>query len=694
MTVREDFLVEILTEELPPKTLWPLAQAFLQQIKEQIEKSGLTFAETRVFATPRRLAVLVHDLDQEQPAQTIERKGPALAAAYDSEGKPTQACIGFARSCNTTPEQLTTIKNKQGSFVGFTQHVPGKPAILLLPTIVQQALMALPIPKRMRWGNETVEFIRPVHSVILLYGNEIIEATILGCHAGRTTFGHRFHAPEPISIPQPSAYLGLLHDKGFVMADFAERMETIRREAREVTKKQIGDTAQVVLSDALLEEVTGLVEWPFAICGQFDSAFLSVPAEVLISAMQDHQRYFPVIDGKQKLLPNFIAISNIQSKNSAMVIKGNERVLRARLSDAAFFFEKDKVETLDERLQRLKGIVFQAKLGTLYEKAERLSQLSTFVAKALGENVTQAARAGLLAKTDLTSEMVGEFPELQGVMGYYYASNEGENATVATAIREHYQPRFAGNILPETRLGWIVALADRLDTLAGIFGIHQAPTGDKDPFALRRAALGVIRILIEKELDLDLRSLLTYALDCYGGKLENGETVTQILNFVQERLKFWYQEQDISADIFAAVAALGLTRPFDLHRRIQAVRTFKNLSEAAALSAANKRVSNILTQAGKTLAAKNIDAHLFEHDAERELAKQLEQLDKTIQPLYRSAQYVDVLRELAHLRAPVDDFFDHVMVMTEDTPRRENRLLLLSKLRAMFLQVADIALLQ
>jgi glycyl-tRNA synthetase beta chain len=690
---KDNFLVEIHTEELPPKALSRLAKSFMQEIKDRLTKSQLEFKDAEFYATPRRLAVLVKALAAHQPDAIVERRGPALSAAFDKEGKPTPACEGFARSCNVTPEQLSTIKNKQGEFVGYEQKVEGKAVQEILPAIVQDSLNALPIPKRMRWGSGTVEFVRPVHSVIMLYGSDIVEGDILGIPAGRTTQGHRFHSKKIISIPKPSAYLTRLENSGFVIADFERRKEMIREQATDMVKNGFGDNANIVINEDLLNEVTGLVEWPVAIMGDFDQRFLDVPAEALISAMQDHQRYFAVVDTDGKLMPHFVAISNIESSDMQGVIAGNERVLRARLSDAAFFYETDKKRKLDTRLDDLKNVVFQAKLGTLYDKAERLSKLTAYIAKALGENETVGARAGLLAKTDLTTTMVGEFPELQGTAGMYYARNDGEQETLAKSLNEQYMPRFSGDQLPVTKLGAALALADRLDILVGVFGINQAPTGDKDPFALRRAALGVLRILIEKEFDLDLHDLLQQAYAGYG-KLENAETIEQVQHFIVERLKPWYQEQNINPDVFASVAALGITRPYDFHRRIQAVQSFKLLPEAESLSVANKRVSNILAKYVEKIDAQEIDTKLFEADVERELAVQLESLGISIGPLYQDARYVDVLSQLANLRKPVDDFFDQVMVMTDDKSRRENRLLLLAKLRASFFQVADIALLQ
>jgi glycyl-tRNA synthetase beta chain len=689
----QDFLVEIHTEELPPKILQRLANSFMQEISIRLEKTNLRFNGTQYFVTPRRLAVIVHQLLSRQPDATTERKGPAIAAAFDQYGKPTQACIGFARSCGVEPEKLIRIKNPQGEWVGFTQKVAGQSVKELLPDIIQQALAALPIPKRMHWGDHVQEFIRPVHSAMMLYGNDIIRGEILGCNVDRKTEGHRFMSQGWISIANPARYQSTLAKK-FVIADFTERKQLIRNQTDAIVKKSLGNNARALIGEELLDEVTGLVEWPVAIMGHFAKEFLQVPQEALISAMQTHQRYFPVVNKQGKLLPNFVTISNIKSKKVQQVIAGNERVLHARLSDAAFFFAVDKKQKLEERLPLLEKMVFQNKLGTLNDKAKRLAKLSTFIAKSLNGDVEKAKRAGLLAKTDLTTHLVGEFPELQGIAGSYYARHDGESAEVAQALYEQYQPKFSGDTLPTSKLGCVLALADRIDLLVGVFGINQPPTGEKDPFGLRRAALGVLRILIEKQLNLNLRELLEYAFNCYAVPLENTHLLAGVTSFLMERLKYFYQEQGIPADVFAAVAAVSELKPYDIHCRLQAVSGFKKLPQAEALSSANKRVSNILAKYEQKIAVNKIDSALFEHDAERVLADKLAKQRATVASLSSSAQYDDVLKQLAHLREPVDAFFDKVLVMTEDKPRRENRLLLLKELRELFLHVADIALLQ
>lgn len=688
-----DFLVEILTEELPPKALSKLSTNFLNEVTARLKKSQVTFGNAQSFATPRRLALLIKNLSDTQPDNLVERKGPAYAAAFDQQGNPTRACEGFAMSCGVTVDQLSHTETAQGKWVSYSQKISGKKIHEIIPSIVEDALRALPIPKKMRWGNNSFEFVRPVHSVIMLYGKDIIPATIFGIVSDRTTFGHRFHSPELITIEHAEDYEKNL-ETAFVIADFAKRKSSIESQVSALVTNMFGDKATAVMPAELVDEVCGLVEWPIALAGKFAHKFLDVPAEALISAMQSHQRYFSVVDGDNKLMQYFITLSNIASTQPELVIAGNERVLHARLSDAAFFYTQDKKQSLDDRFEQLKKIVYHAKLGTVFDKTARVVKLSAFIAEKMQlNNLSDVKRAALLSKTDLTTALVGEFPELQGVAGYYYATAAHESAMVAHALKEYYYPRFAGDILPTENVSVALALADRLDTLIGVFGINQQPTGDKDPFALRRAAVGVLRIIIEKQLQLDLVELLAAAYQVYATPLANKSAVTEVATFIQERLKPWYQEQNIAGDVFAAVSALNLTNLFDFHLRINAVNNFKNLAEAESLSAANKRVSNILDKNNAELVSLNIDATLFESAEEKDLAEKLQQQIAIIQPLQAAHNYTDMLNSLATLRQPIDAFFEKVMVMTEDKPRRANRLSLLNQLRESFMQVADIALL-
>lgn len=690
----DDFLFEVLTEELPPKTLFQIGEKLAEFIQADLTKMGLVHQSIVFFATPRRLAILIKDLIAKQPDQMIEKRGPALSAAYDAKGQPTKAALGFANACGASVEQLMTIKNHQGEWVGVKQNVIGKSVFELMPGCIESALKQLPFKKRMRWGNNDMQFVRPAHAVILLYGDQVIDAVILGCSTGHTTRGHRFMAPEWMTIPHAATYETLMKTEGKVIVDFMQRRESIVTQAKSILQQG----SVWIESEEFLNEVTGLVEWPVALVGQFEDQYLQVPKEVLISAMQDHQRYFPVMNDKQELLPQFVVISNIESHDKKRVIKGNERVLRARLADAAFFYAADKKEKLATRLEGLKGMVFQAKLGTLFDKAERLSKLAAKLAEKMQVSLEEASRAGLLSKVDLTTQMVGEFPELQGIMGGYYALHDGENENVARAIKTHYLPRFAGDLLPEHKIGQALSIADKLDNLVGAFGMGQIPTGDKDPYALRRAALGVLRILIEKEIDLNLEEMLQEAKQLYQFKFSNDQLLENILSFMQDRLRAWYQEQGVPVDVFAAVMAAENSNPFDMSKRIAAVTSFKSLPEAQSLSSANKRVSNILAQytegAGRSTTSDIIVDQLFEYEEEKKLTQEIAAKEAHTKELFRKRQYSEILKSLAELKTPVDDFFDHVMVMTEDQPRRENRIAMLKKLRTLFLQVADIALLQ
>jgi len=688
-----DFLFEILTEELPPKNLKKLAVSLLNEVNFSLNKEGLEFKTSNYYATPRRLAIIIENLNEKQQDNEIERKGPALAQAFDESGKPTPACTGFAKSCNTTPDKLYTIKAKQGEWVGFKVIKHGKNTKELMPEIIQAALKKLPIAKRMRWGSGITEFVRPVHNIVMLYGDKVISSEILGFKANRNTQGHRFLSSGITPITSPSAYLTLLKNQ-FVIASFSERQELIKEQIAAIVKEKVGNNAKAVINPELLDEVTGLVEWPVALCGNFDKEFLDVPKEFVISAMQDHQKYFPVVDDKQNLLPFFITISNIQSKQPEQVIKGNERVLRARLSDAAFFYSSDKKVSLAKRSLLLKNVIFQKDLGTVFDKAERVSHLATSIAKELNQDIEAITKAASITKADLTTELVGEFPELQGVAGYYYALSEKYSDEIATALKEQYLPKFSGDALPSSVTGSVLAVSDRIDTLVGIFGINKAPTGDKDPFALRRAALGLIRIFIENKLDLDLESLINHSVSLYGDKIKNKNTAKDVLNFIFDRLKNWYHDQNLSVEVFNSVSTLNITNLLDLDKRMQAVKVFLQLDEAEALSAANKRVSNILSKHKEDLNITEINESLFEQDIEKTLAHELLAKRKEIVALSKNRQYQEVLTNLAELRKPVDTYFDNVLVMAEDKKIRDNRLLLLKNLRELFLNVADIALLK
>ncbi len=684
-----DFLLEIGCEELPPSSLQSLSLALKDNIAQQLEQEQLNFSTIKAFASPQRLAVLVTSLQAEQEPQVIERHGPSADKAFDKDGIPTLACIGFARSCNVSADQLQIEDTPKGKRVYCRVEQLGKKTRDLLPEMINTAIKKLPISKPMRWGSGDISFIRPVQWVVMMLDKEVIDSHVLGEKTNKETHGHHFHHPKAITITHPKEYQQILHTYGMVIADFKQRKETIRKQI----EKAAADVGKVIIDENLLNQVTSVVEWPIALRGQFSTDFLEVPPEALITAMKVHQKCFPVVDEQGKLLPYFILVSNIESKNPQVVIHGNERVINARLSDAAFFYKNDCRHPLHTFAKRLENVVFQKALGTVSEKVDRIASLSAYIAKQIEQDASKAKHAAQLAKCDLMTDMVYEFPELQGVMGYYYAKKDNEPLEIAKAIEEHYLPRFSGDQLPESNLSCCVALADRLDTLVGILGINKIPTGDRDPFALRRAALGIARILIEKKLPLDLMKLLKEARRLYKVDLPNAEVVEQAFNFVMDRLRAWYLGQEVIPEIFSAVSARHPTTPLDFDQRVKALQQFQALPEASSLAAANKRVSNILRKQGGNNVPKNIDAQLFELEAEKQLAQQLEQQSERLSQLYQEANYTTALTELAALKTPVDNFFDDVMIMVEDNKVRKNRLALLAKLQKLFTQVADISLL-
>lgn len=685
----QEFLVELGTEELPPTALKKLSIAFTQGIENGLKAHKLNFAAITPYATPRRLAVLVEGLAESTPIENIKVFGPPVKIAFDAKGNPTKAAEAFAKKNNTTIDKLSQENDGKLDKLAFSTTSGGEKAATLLESIVTESLAKLPINKRMRWGANRTEFVRPVHWLLMLLDDTVLDANILGLSASNQTFGHRFHYNKAIAISMPKDYAETLQSTGHVIVDFAERQKIIVEQVNAAAKK-IGGTA--VISDDLLDEVTGLVEFPVALAGKFDESFLSVPTEALISSMKEHQKYFHVIDKSGKLLPSFITVSNIVSQDPAQIIDGNERVIRPRLADAVFFFETDKKTTLTALREKLKTVVFQAKLGTVYEKTERIEKLSVFIAKQLKSNSEHAARAAQLCKSDLVSNMVGEFASMQGIAGYHYALNDNEPEEIALAIGAQYKPKFSGDSLPATTTGAIIALADRLDTVVGIFGIGQKPTGSKDPFALRRASLGALRLLVEKEFDLDLRDLITIAANGFPNLPAKDTVVDDVLNYMIERFKAWYEEENIASEVFQAVSAKALSHPLDINNRVHAVAAFTKLPESQALAAANKRVSNILAKC-KTPPAAVVDPVLLTESAEQNLAQELERLTAKVKPLLAVANYTDAMLALAALQKPVDTFFDDVMVMTDNMSVRNNRLALLQKLRELFLDVADISLL-
>ncbi|NBA97010.1 glycine--tRNA ligase subunit beta [Pseudomonas sp. R5(2019)] len=680
----QDFLVELGTEELPPKALNTLGDAFLAGIEKGLQAAGLNYAAKRVFAAPRRLAVLISQLDSQQPDRSINLDGPPRQAAFDAEGNPTQAALGFAKKCGVDLAEI----DQSGPKLRFSQRIVGKPTASLLPTIVEDSLNDLPIPKRMRWGARKEEFVRPTQWLVMLLGDQVIDCTILAQKAGRDSRGHRFHYPESVRISSPATYQEDLRN-AYVLADFAERRELISKRTAELAMQQEGTA---IVPENLLDEVTALVEWPVPLVCSFEERFLEVPQEALITTMQDNQKYFCLLDVDGKLLPRFITVANVESKDPSQITLGNEKVVRPRLTDAEFFFKQDKKQKLESFNQRLQNVVFQAQLGSVYDKAERVSKLAAFIAQRIGGDAQRAARAGLLSKCDLATEMVGEFPEMQGVAGYYYALNDGEPDDVALALNEQYMPRGAGAELPTTLTGAAVAIADKLDTLVGIFGIGMLPTGSKDPYALRRAALGILRILIEKKLDLDLAPAVVFAVNQFGDKIKPAGLAEQVMEFVFDRLRARYEDEGIDMATYLSVRALQPGSALDFDQRVQAVQAFRQLPEAAALAAVNKRVSNLLSKVEGTIAT-TVEPKYFDNANEFSLYSAIQQADHAIQPMAAARQYSESLARLAALREPVDAFFEAVMVNAEDANVRANRYALLTRLRGLFLGVADISLL-
>ncbi len=689
MNSAADFLVELGTEELPPTALKKLSQAFADGIEVGLRDARLAFDPDIVsFATPRRLAVLVKELQCQQADQSIEKLGPAVAAAFDDNGDPKPAAIGFARSNNVTVEQLTRIDTDKGQRLCFKTDQAGAKTSALLASIVESALDSLPIPKRMRWGATRSEFVRPAHWLLMLLGDDIVEGDVLGLPAGRKSFGHRFHAPAAIEISSPHCYEKLLEEEGDVIADFARRRDSIAAQVHQQAKA-FGGVA--IVEEALLDEVTALVEKPVALGGHFDSAFLDVPQEALIYSMSEHQKYFHMVDEKGALLPHFITIANIESRSPEKVIAGNERVIRPRLADAAFFYATDRKISLAMMRERLKPIVFQQQLGTVFAKTERIAALASHIASQIGAEAELAHTAGELCKADLASDMVLEFDKMQGTAGAYYARHEKLDPRICDAIKTHYWPRFAGDKVPDEPIAIATALADRLDTLTGIFAIGQLPSGSKDPFALRRAAIGVLQILLQNQLPLDLAELVERALAQHTGIQPIDNCGNTVLNFLFDRFPAIYHEQGLPAEVLLSVRARNITQPLDFDRRVQAVAAFVDSTEAAALAAANKRVGNILQKATSKPVASDFDAGLIRDNAEQALAEAIACSESECSPLFEAGEYEQGLLALTTLRPVIDTFFDDVMVNADDPSLQANRLALLARLHQLFLQVADIS---
>ncbi|UNH24373.1 glycine--tRNA ligase subunit beta [Moellerella wisconsensis] len=687
---QQTFLVEIGTEELPPKALRSLAESFAANLTAEFDNANVDHGKVTWFAAPRRLAIKVADMAPSQPDLVVEKRGPAISQAFDAEGNPTKAAEGWARGCGITVDQAERLTTDKGEWLLYRAQVKGQPVTQLLIDMVSRSLAKLPIPKLMRWGDKETHFVRPVHTVTLLLGSDIVEGEVLGIKSDRVIRGHRFMGEAEFALENADQYPDILLERGKVVADYEQRKATIKAGA-EKAAQELGGVAD--LTESLLEEVTSLVEWPVVLTAKFEEKFLEVPSEALVYTMKGDQKYFPVYDKEGKLLPNFIFVTNIESSDPQQIISGNEKVVRPRLADAEFFFKTDRKQRLEDNLPRLETVLFQKQLGTLRDKTERLEALSGWIAGKIGADVNHATRAGLLAKCDLMTNMVFEFTDTQGVMGMHYARHDGEAEDVALALKEQYQPRFSGDSLPSTDVSAALALAEKMDTLAGIFGIGQFPKGDKDPFALRRAALGVLRIIVEKGYQLDLVEMTQEAARLYGDKLTNQNVVQDVVEFMLGRFRAWYQELGYSIDTIQAVLARRPTQPADFDARVKAVTYFRTLEEATALAAANKRVSNILSKSAEKL-DDSVQAAVLKAPEEVKLATHLVVLQEKLAPMFAAGQYKEALVELASLREVVDGFFDNVMVMDEDHAVRINRLTLLNQLRELFLKVADISVLQ
>ena len=682
-----DLLIEIGTEELPPTALLTLSNAFTQNISTALDEASLEYAQVHSYATPRRLAIWIEALQTKQVDKEVEKRGPALKAAYDAEGNPTKAVQGFAKSCGVDVADLEKLETDKGTWLMYRAQQAGKQTQQLLADIIKTALDKLPIAKRMRWGDLDAQFVRPVQWVVILFDGKVVDSEILSVQSGNQTYGHRFHAPAAITIKKPADYEKLLKDKGKVIADFNTRKEIIREQIEAIANES---NATAVIDETLLDEVTAMVEWPVAIKGNFEERFLDVPQEALIYTMKLNQKYFHLQDASGKLMPHFITISNIESKDPVQVSEGNERVIRPRFADAEFFWNQDRKLKLESQLERLKSVVFQKQLGTLFEKTQRIKTLAVWIAKQLGEDEKLAQRAAELCKCDLLTDMVGELPSLQGVMGRYYAQHDGEDERVAKALDDYYKPRFAGDTLPSSYVSQSVALADRVDSLVGIFAIGQIPTGVKDPFALRRAALGVLRILIEKDLNIDLKALLTQAANNFDKSLEAQKAIPAVFDYCLDRLSAYYSDQNIDVDVIQSVLAIKPTNPVDLNKRVHAVNAFMALPAAQSLAAANKRSGNILKKIKAELPSA-INEKLLVEDAEKTFCNTLNSLSDKVQKSIQAAEYEQALIQLAELHDPVDAFFDNVMVMDDDEAIRNNRIALLNNLRGLFMQIADLS---
>lgn len=687
-----DLLFEIAVEELPAGSLLSMAGHLAEHLQKELAGAGFVAAggQVKQFATPRRLAVLVSDVKGRQEDQAVEKRGPAVAAAFDDDGNPTKAVQGFARSCGVEPSELERIETPKGEWLIFRSMAEGQSLAAFLAPVLNNIIKQMPSPRRMRWSDGEVEFLRPVRGATLLHGSNVFSLEVLGTTTGNTVAGHRFHAPGPFTLNQASEYEDVLSQKGRVIADFDSRRQRV---VEMVEQCAASAGASVVMDPALVDEVTALVEWPVAVSGAYDEHFLELPKEALIQTMEENQKYFALVDKTGKLKPGFITVSNIESSNSETVVSGNERVIRPRFADTLFFWEKDSAQKLASRTEMLEKVLFQEKLGSLLDKTIRLESISEYIAGQFGADPVQAKRAAHLSKCDLVTDTVGELAKMQGIAGCYMAATDGEPKEVCTALREQYYPIKAGGALPETTLGRVLAIADKTDTLVGIFGIGEKPSGAKDPFALRRSAIGLLRMLVESEQSLDLQALFAHAASTFGSRLNADNDSSETVTFVMERLRSYYQERGEPHDVIDAVMAKGVTDPWDFHRRVQAIGSFRKTDAAESLAAANKRIQNILKKVEGTVPDALADDQLTEA-AEKTLAANLRDVTAELVPKFEQGDYMNAMASTAKLRDSVDDFFDSVMVMVDDEKLRNNRLALLKQVGELCSRTADLSRLQ
>ncbi|MFK5985718.1 MAG: glycine--tRNA ligase subunit beta [Pseudomonadota bacterium] len=690
MIETKNLLIELGTEELPPTALANLSKHFTAGIVSQLDKLQLNYAEVESFASPRRLAVVIKQLASKQQDIIHNRKGPSIKAAFDAEGEPTKAALGFAKSCQTTIDQLSREKTDKGEWLSFNVKQLGKETSVLLSDIIQTSLDKLPIPKRMHWGDLDCLFVRPVHWLVVLFGEDIVECNLMSVSSSNKSYGHRFHHPQEILIDDALNYENILSTQAWVIASFSKRKEIIRKQVIDIAQK---NNSIAVIDEDLLDEVTGMVEWPVALSGSFDQSFLDVPAEALISAMKKHQKYFHVLDSNNNLLPVFITVANIDSKNKDLIKQGNERVIRPRLSDANFFWNNDLAKPLDDYLEPLKKVIFQNKLGSLFDKTQRVISLSEYLASSLSVDITISKRAAQLSKTDLLTDMISEFPDLQGIMGRYYATHQGEHNDVAIALDEQYLPRYSGDNISTNSYAQILSIADRIDSLFGIFAIGLIPTGDKDPFALRRASLGILRTIVENKLDIDLSKLIDQAANNYPVSISKLADKNLLLKFIDDRFKGYLRDRGVSYDVFDSVAVLNISQPYDQFLRIQAVKHFASLPEAKSLAAANKRISNILKK-NKLQSDISINSSLFVEESEKTLFSAISSIQDQLDGFIKDKDYTQYLVVSSSLHETIDLFFDNVMVLCDDIKLKNNRIALVKSVHNLFIQIADLSLLQ